>query len=140
MKISCQLPDMAGDWDLWESDMVELGVCHFFSGVLARSILRGLKFFGENLRGLKKWLKILRGLKIYAIVPFKGSKIIEKSIIRGLKFLSLCIRSMKFHFPKQLPEISPSFFEISLAFLNTNLTLQINTICVAIHNSYFSFI
>ena len=85
------------------------GVSFFQPGTRSEHFLRGLKFFGENLRGLKKWLKILRGLKIYAMVPFKGSKIIEKSIIRGLKFLPLCIRSMKFHFPKQLPEISPAF-------------------------------
>ena len=85
------------------------GVSFFRPGTRSKHFLRGLKFLRENLRGLKKWLKILRGLKIYAMVPFKGSKIIEKSIIRGLKFLPLCIRSMKFHFPKQLPEISPAF-------------------------------
>ena len=39
-------------------------------------------------------MKILWGLKIYAMVPFKGSKIFEKVIISGLKFLPLCIRSI----------------------------------------------
>ena len=58
----------------------------------SEGVLRGLKFFPENLRGMKLFQEILRGMKLFL------------EILRGMKFflgffhypLSKGIRGMKF--------------------------------------------